>query len=248
MDAPVTKRYTSHLRQTQVELTQRTIMEAMAAVLIEFGPEGDAVKEVARRANVSERTIYRHFPSKEALWDAFLLWVSARVGLDEYPATADEMLATIEPLFAKFDDNEELLRACLDIRAWSDVWLSGRSGWKDGISRMLDNSFPGLSEESRDKFGGVVHVLFNGINWKTLKDQWGFSGDQAAVAAKWALAAVFKEVELAALNEKSDKQLRRKGKPPEERRKVEGVEVKGRHYSQQKSSQPEKGTPNKPKS
>src|SRR5688500_16482813 len=183
------KRYSSQLRQSQVELTQRTIMEAMAAVLIEQGPQGDAVKEVARQANVSERTIYRHYPSKEVLWDAFLLWVSEKVGLDDYPATAAEMIETVPPLFARFDEHEELLRACLDIRAWSDVWLRGRSGWKDGIDRLLRNSFPGLSVESRDRAGGVVHVLFNGITWKTQKDQWGFNGAQAALATQWALVA-----------------------------------------------------------
>jgi AcrR family transcriptional regulator len=245
---PPAKRYTSHLRQTQVELTQRTIMEAMAAVLIEYGPEGDAVKEVAKRANVSERTIYRHFPSKEALWDAFLIWVSNRVGLEEYPATAQEMLDTVPSMFAQFDENEELLRACLDIRAWSDVWLSGRRGWKHGIDRMLQNSFPKLSDEERDKAGGVIHVLFNGINWKTLKDQWGFNGSQAALATQWALSTVFDTLGQTMLTEQQAKKIRHKGKPPTERKKVEGVEVRGRHYSQQKSSQPEAGTPNRPKS
>jgi AcrR family transcriptional regulator len=248
LEASSNKRYSSHLRQTQVELTQRTIMEAMASVLIEHGPAGDAVKEVAKRANVSERTIYRHFPSKEALWDAFLLWVSDLVGLEHYPESADQMLEMVPGLFAQFDEQEELLRACLDIRAWSDVWLRGRSGWKEGIDRLLKNSFPNLHAETRDKAGAVLHMLFNGITWKTMKDQWGFSGAQAAVATQWALIAVFEDLEGNAQSDSQEKQIAQKGRKPAERDKVEGRELKGAHYSTRKSSQPTKGKPNVPKS
>jgi AcrR family transcriptional regulator len=247
MDSSSTKRYTSHLRQTQVELTQRTIMEAMASVLIEQGPAGDAVKEVASRANVSERTIYRHFPSKEALWDAFLLWVSDKVGLDDYPKTAEEMLEAVPPMFAMFDEHEELLRACLDIRAWSDVWLRGRSGWKEGIGTMLDNSFPNLTEDNKDKAGAVIHMLFNGLTWKTMKDQWGFNGDQAAVATQWALSTTFDTLHSFDTQKSADRKIIKQGDPPSQRKMIEGREVHGRHYSQQKSTQPEEGTPNKPK-
>jgi hypothetical protein len=169
------------------------------------------------------------------------------VGIQRYPDTSDEMLEMVPGMFAHFDQHEELLRACLDIRAWSDVWLSGRSGWKAGIDRMLCNSFPNLSEESRDKAGGIVHILFNGITWKTLKDQWGFSGEQAVVSTVWSLTALFDELKHHSDNELAEQQLPSKGMERTERRMVEGAEVQGRHYSEHKSSQPVQGTPNRPK-
>ncbi|MDQ3024282.1 MAG: TetR/AcrR family transcriptional regulator [bacterium] len=234
MDTGPKKPYSNHLRKTQVELTQRTIMLAMASVLIEHGPDGDAVKLVAKSASVAERTIYRHFPSKEVLWDSFLLWASVEVGLEKYPATAEEMVDAVPAMFAMFDEHEELMCACLDVRAWSDVWLTGRTGWKDGINLLLTASFSGMGPEARDNAGAAIHLLFNGLSWKTLKDQWGFSGTEAAVATQKALTVLFEEFRRAAAEEALQDTGKGTTKPRLERRKVEGHEVQGRHYCREK--------------
>jgi len=193
MDSRPTKRYSSPLRRTQVELTHQTIMEAMAVVVVEGG-DGDTVKRVARQANVSERTIYRHFTSKQSLWDAFLLWVSERVGLSTYPASCEEMVEIVPQVFAAFDENADLLRACLAEQAWSDVWLAGRSGWRESILRCLEASFDGLDEQTKDHAAALVHLIFNGINWKTMRDQWGLDGPTAGRITQWSLAVLFKDL------------------------------------------------------
>jgi AcrR family transcriptional regulator len=196
MDQQPTKRYSSHLRQTQVELTQRTIMEAMAAVLVELGAEGDAVKQVARRANVSERTIYRHYPSKDLLWDAFLDWVSERVGLGKYPDNMEEMIELIPELFERFDKEAELLKACLNAAAWSDIWLKGRKGWMDGAKQCITNSVGKLEPKRLHEAAAIVHLLFNGISWKTFADQWGMQGVESAPAVQWALQSLLVSLKL----------------------------------------------------
>src|ERR1700724_2376966 len=48
-----------------------SILAAAEAVFTEGGPEG-SVDEIARRAGVGVGTVYRHFPTKEALIEA--LW------------------------------------------------------------------------------------------------------------------------------------------------------------------------------
>ena len=118
---------------------------------------------------------------------------------------------------------EDLLRSCLDVRAWSDVWLTGRSGWKEGIDKVLTNSFPHLSIEERDKAGGIIHILFNGITWKTLKDQWGFSGEQAVVFTQWSLNSLFDQLKHSSDRELADVQLQRKGNTDGARVMVEGA-------------------------
>ena len=48
---------------------------------------------VAMRARVSVRTVYRHFPTKEALFDAFGEWGEEhlRLAVLSYPETLDEI-------------------------------------------------------------------------------------------------------------------------------------------------------------
>src|SRR5215207_438184 len=51
--------------------TRRAIIEAMVDVIMEAGGIGFSVQAVADRAGVTRRTIYIHFPTREALCDAF---------------------------------------------------------------------------------------------------------------------------------------------------------------------------------
>src|SRR5512134_1076600 len=51
--------------------TRRAILEAMVDVIMESDGIGFSVQAVADRAGVTHRTVYNHFPTREALNDAF---------------------------------------------------------------------------------------------------------------------------------------------------------------------------------
>ena len=51
--------------------TRRAILEGMVDVIMETDGIGFSVQAVADRARVTHRTIYNHFPTREALCDAF---------------------------------------------------------------------------------------------------------------------------------------------------------------------------------
>ena len=88
-----TRPYESPLRAEQLEQTRLRILEAMADVLADEEVEEVTVPLVAMRARVSVRTVYRHFPTKEALFDAFGEWGEEhlRLALLSYPETLDEL-------------------------------------------------------------------------------------------------------------------------------------------------------------
>lgn len=61
--------------QAQSEKTRRAILDALAEVIVEKGGFGFSVQQVADRAGVTHRTVYNHFPSREALNDALAVHV-----------------------------------------------------------------------------------------------------------------------------------------------------------------------------
>ncbi len=80
-------RYTSSLRDRQKQATQDQIMHAVARKL-ESGPLEDlSFAEIAAEAEVGERTVYRHFPTKEALLGAFWAWLQAQALSPARPAS-----------------------------------------------------------------------------------------------------------------------------------------------------------------
>jgi AcrR family transcriptional regulator len=63
-------------RKRDPEGTREAILEAARQVLAQDGKEGVSVAQVAQRAGVNRGTAYQHFPTREQLIDATVLWVS----------------------------------------------------------------------------------------------------------------------------------------------------------------------------
>jgi AcrR family transcriptional regulator len=79
------------LREQQRATTRDQIVEAVHHVLVEDHPASLSMPRIAERAGVSLRTVYRYFPTKEALVDAAsetfrVPDVGEVVGLDGLPA------------------------------------------------------------------------------------------------------------------------------------------------------------------
>ncbi|WEH40297.1 TetR/AcrR family transcriptional regulator [Streptomyces sp. NBC_01218] len=105
---------------------RRNREKLVAAARAAFAGADDTVplETVARAAGVGIGTLYRHFPTREALVEAVFA-----AELDAVTAGADELLATLPP--------EEALRAWMDryagfVAAKSGLMGTLRSGWASG--------------------------------------------------------------------------------------------------------------------
>src|ERR1700755_1093959 len=65
-------------RDRQREETREQILRAVARQLEAGEMEDLSFAEVAKEAGVGERTVYRHFPTKEALLGAFWTWMQSQ--------------------------------------------------------------------------------------------------------------------------------------------------------------------------
>jgi AcrR family transcriptional regulator len=59
---------------TQADATRERLMEATRTALAQYGPRKIALTDIARLAGVSRPTLYKYFPSKEALLDALAVY------------------------------------------------------------------------------------------------------------------------------------------------------------------------------
>src|SRR5689334_15135305 len=94
---------TSDLREAHKDLTRTRILEAAIGLLQEGELEAITVAGVAARAGVTERTIYRHFVSREELLAAIWPRLQSLTGSPGFPTTA--LAAATQPtrLFPGFD-------------------------------------------------------------------------------------------------------------------------------------------------
>ncbi|HKE14969.1 MAG TPA: TetR family transcriptional regulator [Kofleriaceae bacterium] len=182
--------YRSQLRDTQAAATRQRILEAVAAAL-ERGEE-PTFAVVAAEAGCQERTVYRHFPTREELAAAFWQWQYGVVApRDRSAATVDELAGMVARWFPAFDRRAELVRAMLHTRHGRAARLSENDERRAMTLRCVDAALPGVDARTRRRAAAATQVLFSAASWELMRDYWDMDGAEAAAAVQLAMSAMF---------------------------------------------------------
>lgn len=184
--------YNSPLREEQARQTRELILETLVELVSEQGAADLAIRDLARRAGVSERTVYRHFPDRAALLDGLADYVGARSDWPisrRVPTTLVELVESIAPTFASFDAREAETRALvllnLDPARVATMTRRNQSMLRETVAR----EFPNLSESRQREAVSVIHLLGSSRTWLRFRDQDGLEPGQAGRAAADAAGA-----------------------------------------------------------
>jgi AcrR family transcriptional regulator len=188
--------YDSPLRAEQMEQTRVRILRAVTEVLADPATEEVTIPLVARRARVSLRTVYRHFPTREALFDAWAEWVdeSLRIHLHSYPERADRLADFVLELYRSYDESEALVKAMLNSRAARAVRKRTRRRRQRQFERAMNQLTGELEAKERLRALAVVYLLVSAPGWQAMREQWGLDGSEAGEAAAWAVRVLTDEL------------------------------------------------------
>lgn len=208
-----TRPYASPLRAEQMEQTRLRILRAFTDVLADPAAEDVTIPLVARRARVSLRTIYRYFPTREALFDAWAEWVdqNLQIHLHSYPEQADRLPEFTRELYRSYDESEPVVEAMLNSKAGRTVRERTRRRRQRQFERAMSELTEELEPKERLRALGVVYLLVSAPAWQAMRDQWGLDGEQAGKAAAWAVRVLTDELRRnpASIEEDDDDDRRR---------------------------------------
>lgn len=194
---PAQRVYSSSLRHQQQELTRNRIMEAACSLVAEGRIHSFTMHEVAARAGVSYASVYRHFPTREALLEEVYEWGQHAVfqAAPAPPRTADEIPAWAEKLVGLFEANAHLVHA--GTMALTALGLVPKTqGERDEeIRGLIQEAAPGLNARELRLKAAVIRFLASSLAWATLRQRFGLSSREIAAALAWALQALVGEVE-----------------------------------------------------
>jgi len=140
---------------------------------------------------VTHRTIYNHFPTREALCDAFsdhvdeLLGASA--GLTEEPTWS---LASIPQLVESL--YQALALRDRHARAYVMLMIGNRrpmSAWRNRslmAEKLIARAQSGRTALTPRQVTAVIRMFVSTMGWHLLTEQCGLSTDEAAAASAWA--------------------------------------------------------------
>src|SRR3954470_7934738 len=181
------------LRSRLHDATRGVILDAMVEQLADTGAFDFSMFELARRANVSARTIYRHFPTRDALFDALSMRVNKELGSHEPPRTLDAAIALARAQFASFDAHAELVTAELVTR--QGFRAPARPAHLAALQKAVAETAPGVSELTRRHAAAVLACLLSADTWARLRHDLHADGPDAAEAVAFAIDAIKRKLE-----------------------------------------------------
>ncbi len=91
----------SRSQHLPAEKRRDVTVEAVVELAAEHNPSDITTAAIAKRMNVTQGALFRHFPSKEAIWQAVMEWVAERLleRVDKAAERAETPLQALEAMF-----------------------------------------------------------------------------------------------------------------------------------------------------
>ncbi|MCC6718862.1 MAG: TetR/AcrR family transcriptional regulator [Acetobacteraceae bacterium] len=88
-------------RNLPADARRAATVEAVVALAAEQNPNDITTAAIATRMNLTQGALFRHFPNKDAIWEAVFAWVAERLlaRVDRVAAAAESPLLALEAVF-----------------------------------------------------------------------------------------------------------------------------------------------------
>lgn len=198
-----TRPYHSPLRERQTAETRQLILESLAQVIAEHGASDFTIDSVAQQAGVATRTVYRHFPNRQALLDGLTalldeLFAALREAkqvpwlTDDDGDTAD-LLASLPDVMRWFDELEPLSTAMVLTANGGMLRSQPHDARTDQFRAILEPELERVDSGERDAVFAVVRHLLSSQTWFALRNEFGVDGETAGRTIARAVAAILED-------------------------------------------------------
>lgn len=177
----------STLRERHFEQTREMIFDALLQEVSSRGIVDFSIPELARDAGVSVRTIYRYFPTKDALLLAFGEWLDGQTGPQEWPKDAEALARTPETLFPAFEEREAIIRSQWITPQGRAIRARNRVRRLDRRRQVIREITSNLDEREAEDALAMISYLISSRAWIALKDDFHLDGERSGKAVSWAV-------------------------------------------------------------
>ena len=187
--------YSSPLRDEQARRTRELIVEALVEQVCETGRSDFSMNEVAKRAGVSVRTVYRHFPTRDDLVNAINEHLMLSDGQPGVPESPEGMADHVGGLFRWFESNAALVEASHLTGLGREVRAHGRRHRTEVARQLTEDWSKWMTEEERRKVFAVFRTMFGSFTWLTMRNELGLSTEEAIEATSWVVRLVIEDLQ-----------------------------------------------------
>jgi AcrR family transcriptional regulator len=188
------RRYHSPARREGAAATRERIIDAGARLVRGFTTwdwNQLTFRAVADRAGVSERTVYRNFPSERQLHDAIMARLEDEAGVSYQDVELDNIGEVTARVFAALErfasqDTVETPRG--------PAFAGADARRHKALERAVAARAPELPEARRRTLAGLLDVLWSPPTYERLIGAWNLDNAEAIDAVQWLIAKVIAEI------------------------------------------------------
>jgi len=183
-------------RNRRAAETRRKIIEA-AKIMIAETSVAPTVVGVARRADVSVRSVFQHFHDVESLFVTVMDSIRADLVVPEMPSASRPLSARIESIvaaFAELFDKVVPLRVAagqfVDHPALLERSQTARNELREATFEVFAPEFATLSEQAREQLADAIGAALSLDAWIVLRRRDGLSLERATAVWRLTLTAL----------------------------------------------------------
>jgi AcrR family transcriptional regulator len=178
------------VRTAQKEATRQLILDAVLELVAGGELAEITVSDVARRSGASVATIYRYFPTKDALFEAAAAEPALRAAgrLPEIGIADPE--AYLLELWTSFEQNMALLRHQLSSDAGREMRAARYEASRRWVESTLEHAGIDITSDAGVRLTRLGLLLTSSLAFVDLHDRQGLDPQTAVDDVMWAVAAL----------------------------------------------------------
>ena len=189
---PERRPYDSPLRRERAANTRARILNAGSELVHGF-PSWDwrnlTFRAVAERAEISERTVYRHFTTEQELHRAVMQRLEQEAGVSYDGIGLDDIAPVAERAFAAISSFSVLHSELEPLFADEDRHR------RESLLAAVSSATPEWSSSDQEKAAAILDVLWAAGAYERLMTIWGLKFSDATQAAAWAIGLIKEAVQ-----------------------------------------------------
>jgi AcrR family transcriptional regulator len=174
--------------------TQSAILGSAVALLRERTFEDVSYLDLAEATGVSERTIYRRFPTRSHLLQALATWIEA----EQFPLsgfrTPEEFRNSVRDRFQAYETAPGCAFVAARGAVLSVTTVAPAVPIAGAILMMLDTAMPTLNRRDTQRIAATAQYFSSAIFWARMRTGFDMNADETLEAFDRAMRQVFASV------------------------------------------------------
>jgi AcrR family transcriptional regulator len=190
------KPYSSTLRERQMAQTREFILDAVTALLGDRRADEVTTRDIAAAAGVSERTVYRHFPDREALLEGLSRRLPHLDGVAPSfgAGSLDDLAPVSRRLMELLDEHYVYARAEAVLNADPRRFAADTQANTRELCELLAEELPELGPREQLRIAAVLRCLVSTQAWLRMREEFGVPGIESGPVVAWVIETIVREL------------------------------------------------------